>query len=766
MNAIEWMLEIPRRNTEREFLIDTISGETLKFGALYEAGLSVAADLRRRGLRRGDRVAILLHNSADFAKLYFGCLYAGLVTVPINPVFVHKEIDFMLRHSGAKLLVVSLETMGQIDRSAFAEAGINILVLLDKRCKKELPKGIETWDPTKLPNSKSFVPFDGASPEDTMTIVYTSGTTARPMGVVHFIADMIDNARLFDRRLGVGPENRFYGILAMTYLGGYYNLLMLPYAGEASVVLANTFDARSALNFWQPARAHGVNTVWLVPTIMSILMEMDRGHDGESFCREQVRLALVGIAPLPVRLRRDFEKRYGITLYENYALSETFFISTNAPSLPILDGSVGRVLPGVQVTIVNAEGKALQYGEEGEIWVCTPYLMQGYYNPEQGKPDLCSRDDWFPTGDVGVLSATGDLYITGRKKDLIIRGGINVSPAAIENVLYQHPAVVECAVVGIPHALYGEDIAAAVRLAQEYAFEEIKSELVRSCKENLGTVRQPSHILEIEEFPHSSSGKIQKGKVRDLVIHKLGLAHHSICNKPAVVAMPQLGMIPGRVRRTFPRPPHAVVEELKKYPPSIVSDCMNRMGIMDAAIHSLVPGRPFCGSALTVEEVEAGNLMSHSALELVQPGDVLVIDAKGATTRSCWGGLQTSMAKQRGVVAIVVYGTIRDYEDIVELGMPVYALGTSPGGPLKGWGGNINYPIACAGVVVNPGDIVMGDDDGVVVVPRDLAERLVTYCERRTAIEGEWFKRVGAGEATMDVVDLRAKLDKFGVITE
>ncbi len=763
MNAVEWLLDVPRRNADRAFLVDAISGETITFGGLYDAGLAVAADLRRRGLQRGDRVSIVLHNSGDFARLYFGCLYAGLVAVPVNPVFAPKEIDFILRHSGARLLVVSAETIERVDRSALAEAGIALLVLKDRRSTKEGPGGVEAWDLAGLKPDPAFAPFRGGSPEDAMSIVYTSGTTARPVGVVHRIADMIDNARLFNRRLGIGPENRFYGILAMTYLGGYYNLLMLPYAGESSVVVANTFDARSAVNFWQPAAQHGVNTLWLVPTIMSILLEMDRGRDGERFCRDRVRLGLVGTAPLPVPLRREFEKRYGITLYENYGLSETFFISTNAPSLPVVDGSVGRLLPGVQVTIADAQGKGLPYGQEGEILVCTPYLMQGYYNPEVGGPDPRSREDWFPTGDIGVLTATGDLFITGRKKDLVIRGGINISPAAIENVLHQHPAVAECAVVGIPHALYGEDVAAVVRLAEGNEFAKVHSELLTLCKGNLGAIKQPSHILEIETFPHSSSGKIQKDKVRELLTHKLGLAHLPVRGRPAAAAQPQPGMITGRIRRTIPRPAPAVVEEIRKYPTSIVTDCMNRMGIMDAAIQALVRGRPFCGPAVTVEEVEAGNLMSHAALELIQPGDVLVIDAKGATTRSCWGGLQTLMAKQREVAGIVIYGTVRDYEDVVKLGVPVYALGTSPGGPLKAWAGNINYPIACAGVAVNPGDIVAGDDDGVVVVPRNIVERILPLCEQRADMEQMWVERVNKGELTLDVVGLRAKLEEFGV---
>lgn len=766
MNAVEWLQEIPLRNENRECVIDTISGERLTFGKLYKESLRVAADLQQRGLQRQDRVAILLHNSASFVKLYFGCLYAGLVTVPINPILIPKEIAFILQHSGAKLLVASSETIALIDRSVIVETGIDILVLLDKRSLEKASDSLEKWDFTGLSDPHDFVPFEGMSSEDTMTIVYTSGTTARPSGVVHRIADLIDNARLFNHRLGIGPENRFYGILAMTYLGGYYNLLMLPYVAEASVVLTNTFDARSALTFWQPAKQYGVNTLWLVPTILSILLEIDRGQDGENFCREQIELALIGTAPLPIQLRRNFEKRYGIPLYENYGLSETLFISTNAPTLPVIEGSVGHILPGIQGTVLDEQGKALPYGKEGEIHVCTPHLMQGYYNPDKGEPESCSQDIWFPSGDIGMLSANGDLFITGRRKDLIIRGGINVSPAAIENVLYQHPAIVECAVVGVPHTLYGEDITAAVRLTSGYSFDEVQPELITLCKENLSALRQPSQIFEIEEFPHSSSGKIQKNKIRNLLAHKLGVAHLQVYNPPVPSDTYRSPKLSGRLRRIVPRPDQAVVEKLKTYSTSIISDCMNRLGIMDAAIHPLVRGRAFCGPALTVEEVEGGNLMSHVALEFLQPGDVLVIDAKGVITRSCWGGLQTFMAKERGAAGIVIYGAVRDYQDIVTYGIPVFALGVCPGGPLKGWTGNVNYPISCGGVVVQAGDIVVGDDDGVVVVPQDLAKRVVQLCEQRASMEQDWFQQVKQGKSTLDVVGLRDKLQELGVEVE
>jgi regulator of RNase E activity RraA len=190
---------------------------------------------------------------------------------------------------------------------------------------------------------------------------------------------------------------------------------------------------------------------------------------------------------------------------------------------------------------------------------------------------------------------------------------------------------------------------------------------------------------------------------------------------------------------------------------------MNRMGIMDGAIKSVVRGMPCCGPVLTVEEVEGGNLMSHIALDLAQEGDVLVIDAKAITSRAAWGGIQTAMAANKGIAGIVINGALRDSDSIKEIGIPVYAIGASPGGPHKGWSGNVNYPIACGGVSMAPGDVLVADDDGVVVVPFDLVETILPLCGAREKMEDEWLRRVQGGESTLDVVGLRAKLDDLGI---
>lgn len=755
MNAVQWILHVMREHADRTFLVDAATGRETTFGDLHDRALAVGAFLRGRGLRRGDRAACLLHNSVEFAAFYFGCLYAGVTTVPVNPALSRAEAGHILAQSRARLAVASASTLDLLAGERPASLREVLVLPVDG----PPPPDAAILDVAALPVDAGFVPLEGVLPADALTIVFTSGTTAQPKGVVHRIADLVDNARLFNGFMGVGPENRFYGVLAMTYLGGYYNLLLLPFAAGASVVLAKTFSAATALDFWGPAARHGVNTLWLVPTIMAVVLEMDRDRKGEEFCRRSVRLALVGTAPLPARLRREFEGRYGLRLRENYALSETLFLSSESPAAPSREGASGRVLPGVQVTVLDEAGQPLPLGETGEVVVSTPFLMEGYLDAEGTGPTPIPPGAWFPTGDLGSLSATGDLFIVGRKKDLIIRGGVNVSPRRIEEAILACPDVVDAAVVGVPHRLYGEEIAAVVKLRQGARFEAVQADLAESLKVSLGQGSRPAYLVEIDDLPRTPTGKVRKNELRALLTARLGVQAEPAPPAPAAPAP-----VGGWVRRTIRRPDKALTAELARYPTSIVSDCLGRLGALDGRIHPLVRGRPFCGPAVTVEEVEGGNLMSHIALELLEPGDALVIDGKGIATRASLGGLQTLMAEERGAAGLVVHGMVRDLQDIVAGRLPVYALGASPAGPLKGWGGRVNYPVACGGVVVEPGDLVLGDDDGVVAVPRDLAGRVVEACARRLALEKDWFERVRGGESTLDVVRLRDTVEKLGII--
>jgi long-chain acyl-CoA synthetase len=485
MNATEWILHVAREHAAREFLVDPRDGSRLTFGALDAAARRIGAELRGpRGLAPGDGVAFLGHNSIALASAYFGCLYAGVVAIPVNPVLAPAEIAAILRESGAKLVV----------------SGDGVAAPEGEGLPATVP--LAALDPAGLAEAPGFAPFDGVGPGDPLCLVFTSGTTGRPSGVRHTIADLVDNARMFNAALGIGPRHRFYGVLAMTYLGGYYNLLLLPYVAGASVAVTDAFDARAALDFWSRAEAARVTALWLVPTIAAILLQLDRGDEGPAYCREHVDLSLIGTAPLAASLRTRFEERYGVTLHENFALSETLFLTSSTPADPAPPGTVGRVLPGVEVRVAGG-------APEGVLEVRTPSLMTGAATDPGG---------WFATGDVGRFDDDGRLRITGRAKDIIIRGGVNVSPAAAEDVLLSHPAVVEAAVVGVPHPQLGEDAVAAVRLAAGADADAVRRELLALCRERLGATNRPARIVALDALPHSSSGKIQKARVRERLL--------------------------------------------------------------------------------------------------------------------------------------------------------------------------------------------------------------------------------------------------------
>jgi regulator of RNase E activity RraA len=218
----------------------------------------------------------------------------------------------------------------------------------------------------------------------------------------------------------------------------------------------------------------------------------------------------------------------------------------------------------------------------------------------------------------------------------------------------------------------------------------------------------------------------------------------------------------GKLVRDIARPDPTVVAAIGKMPTSMLSDCLDRMNVFQG-LTSLLPGRSFAGPAVTVEEIEAGNLMSHLALQYVKPGDVLVIDGKGITSRACWGGLQTFAASRKGVVGIVIDGAMRDAADVAKYNVPIYCKGVSPAGPHKGWAGRVNLPISCAGVIVNPGDVIVGDADGLVVVPRELAKETLERARVKQQVEAAWFQAVSEGKDTADFLGFQEQAKKYGI---
>lgn len=508
------------QNTSNDlFIIDNNNNNSETYKAFYDASCSIAGFLNAQGLSKGQKMVIMMDNSVMLAKIYFACLYAGIIVVPVNPSWNKEQIQFIVTHSQARFVLTTSQYSENIQ-----EKNVNVLIL-----SEEDPIDIEknTYSFATLEKYPKINPVEYLESSNIAIVIYTSGTTSQPKGVIHTIANLIGNGLLFIKTMGVGKKHRFYNMLPMTYLGGYYNLLLIPYLAKGSVVIAKAFSSANMIHFWDSVIQHQVNTLWLVPTIMAILKEMDRNPASQTYCRENIILALAGTAPLSAQLKNTFEDKYGIRVHENYGLSETLFITSHQPQVQA--NGVGVLLDEIELKILDNQGKILSHDDEGEIVVRTPFVMNGYLEME----DVFSRDrdEYFFTGDIGYLDHDHNLHITGRKKDLIIKGGVNVSPAAIEEIFYQNAAVQECAVVGIPNSLSGEEIIGVIKIKEDAEFQEVRKKLMLACKKHLSVVQIPIDIVKLDEFPHTFTGKIQKAKIRAWLVECKNTAKLSV-NEP------------------------------------------------------------------------------------------------------------------------------------------------------------------------------------------------------------------------------------------
>lgn len=487
------------------FLIDGRSGEEYSYRRVETLSLKFASYLKQKGLKKGDRLGFMLPNSIEIALFYFGALQTGVVAVPINPLLHPREMAMIVERAKLNALLISGDTQVRLkDKIDLPEN----IVVLD-------PASVN-WDQYAELGSPSFA---GIEDDDLAAIMFSSGTTGLPKGVRIQYGKAVANGRVFVETLGITPDMRFPGFLSAAYLGGWYNLLLIPFLAGASVVVTELFNASSCLTFWPFCKKFKISAIWFVPTIMAILLSIASKEENFDWLKKQVKLALVGTAPLSLELKNKFESLFGITVHENYALAETLFITTHAPKNKFKPRSVGQAIDGMSVEIVDPDEKSLPSGSVGEIAVKTSHGIDSYEGDPEQTASLIRNGRYF-TGDLGELDEDGYLYIRGRKKDLIIRGGINISPREIEEVLTQHPAVQEASVVGMPHDVYGEEVVATVKINPGHEKTTV-NDIIQFCRENLSDFKYPRKVFFIDEFPKNYAGKIQKEKLKALLKSKL-----------------------------------------------------------------------------------------------------------------------------------------------------------------------------------------------------------------------------------------------------
>jgi long-chain acyl-CoA synthetase len=460
---------------------------------LDDQSARVAGLLGAAGVRPGDRVAIMLPNVPEFAVVYYGILRAGGIVVPMNPLLKAREVAYYLTDSDASLIFANAAATEAAEAGA-ARSGARAIIV-DSGFSDLL---------AAAPVAGDVVDRAGT---DTALILYTSGTTGRPKGAELTHDNLIRNAEVVATSLlELSADDVIFGGLPLFHSFGQTCTLNAAVPFGACVTLLPRFDPAKALRIMAE---HRVTVFAAVPTMYAALLAVP---DRADYDVSALRVCMSGGAALPVEVLRAFDAAFDCAVLEGYGLSETSPVASfNHPGRVRKPGSIGTPIAGVQLRVLDENGAEVAPGVVGEIAIRGHNIMKGYW----GRPDDTAKSivaGWFRTGDMGRIDDDGYAFIVDRKKDLIIRGGFNVYPREIEEVLYEHPAVAEAAVIGLPDPMLGEEIGAAVAL--KIGATATAEELRDYVKGQVAAYKYPRRVWFVDALPKGPTGKIQK---RDIV---------------------------------------------------------------------------------------------------------------------------------------------------------------------------------------------------------------------------------------------------------
>jgi long-chain acyl-CoA synthetase len=468
--------------------------QTLDYGALDDASSRVAGLLAARGLGPGSRVGIMVPNVPEFAVVYYGVLRAGGVVVPMNPLLKSREVAYYLEDSGASVIFAWHAVAGEI-ADGVAKAGAEAIVV-DPASFADL---LAAAAPAGEVVDRAF--------DHTAVILYTSGTTGQPKGAELTHTNLAANVEVTaSDLLHVGPEDVIFGGLPLFHSFGQTCTLNAAVAAGACLTLLPRFDPAQAL---QTLADHRATVFAGVPTMYGAMLQV---RDRDRYDLSALRSCMSGGAAMPVEVLRQFEDAFGCMVLEGYGLSETSPVASfNHPDRERKPGSIGTPIRGVEMRVVDEAGVEAPRGEVGEIAIRGHNVMKGYWNKPEATAEAISEQGWFRTGDIGRVDEDGYFFIVDRKKDLIIRGGYNIYPREIEEVLYEHPDVAEAAVIGMAHAELGEEVGAAV-VAKPGA--TVTTETLQAfVKANVAAYKYPRRIWFVDALPKTSTGKILKREI-------------------------------------------------------------------------------------------------------------------------------------------------------------------------------------------------------------------------------------------------------------
>lgn len=463
-----------------------------------------AHGISRLGVGRGDKVALLLGNCPEFLTTFFACAALGAVAVPINPRLKAEEVQYILQNSDSVLLVIADALLPVIapalDGCPLLRHIVIVGVVPEPSISLPLHPFASLYAAADHPISATV------GPDDIASIIYTSGTTGRPKGVLLSHGNYLFDVWSYATACQISAADRLLCMLPLFHVNAQVASVLSALHQGGALILLEGFSPREFLPALARYRATSFSAV---PTIYAILNNLP---DAGQYDLSSLRVCICGAAPMPVEVFERFEQMYHAFILEGYGLSEGTCVSTLNPldGRPRKIGSIGVALPGQEVRIVDDQGQSAPPGVVGEIVIRGPNVMQGYYkNPEATAATI--RDGWLYTGDLGSCDADGYFYIVGRKKEMIIRGGENIYPKEIEEVLYRHPAVAEAAVVGLPDPIWGEQVAAFIVPRPDVPVSA--EAIIAYCQEHLADFKCPRVVEFVESFPKTATGKIQKNRL-------------------------------------------------------------------------------------------------------------------------------------------------------------------------------------------------------------------------------------------------------------
>jgi long-chain acyl-CoA synthetase len=482
------------------YLIAPETGRVMTYAQLQADSIELGRYLMAQGLDRGDKVALMLHNGYQTARLLIGTMYAGFTVAPLNLLSQPSQLAYVLEHSDTRLVFTSAELADRL-HAALHNIPRDIQVVVidpDAACVFERS------------NVQAAALPDVAEDNDAL-LMYTSGTTGKPKGVVLSHKSVVSGGDYTSRAHQLTAHDRVMCALPLYHINGQIVTAVAPIVHGGSVVMPHRFSVTA---YWDTVVAHRCTWINVVPTIIAYLLNapdpraagLDLG--AIKFCRS-------ASAPLPPELHRAFEEKFGISIIETFGMTET-----NAPCFTNpFDraqrkiGSPGRAFGNEGKVIDPLTGKDAPCGQAGELMVRGDNVMKGYYKDPETTAKTLRADGWMHTGDLGYMDADGFVFITGRIKELIIKGGENIAPREIDEALLKHPAVLEAAAVGIPDGRYGQEIMACIVLKP--GAHCALAELYTFARQELGAYKTPKLIKLVDSLPKGPSGKVQRLKLLD-----------------------------------------------------------------------------------------------------------------------------------------------------------------------------------------------------------------------------------------------------------